>query len=303
MFKLKHQTLFCLIPLLLFAFLIDLSAGNRTKTRLESASKAKCYKIAVCDWMILKRQKIGEFELVREMKGDGVEMDMGSLGQRDSFDNKLRQPYFQKLFREKAAEFSVEVPSVAMSGFYGQSFAARKNYKELVADCLSTMQVMGARVAFLPLGICDLTKDPGLRPAVIERLKVVGAMAVKAGVVVGIETSLDARGDIQLLKEIHSPGIKIYLNFQNSLVAGRDLYKEIRILGKNNICQIHCTDTDDVTLPNNKRLDMNRVKKILDDMGWCGWLVVERSRDKNDVHNVKKNYGTNIEYLQQTFQK
>ena len=38
-------------------------------------------------------------------------------------------------------------------------------------------------------------------------------------------------------------------------------------------------------------------------MGWCGWLVVERSRDTNDVHNVKKNYGTNIEYLKRIFQQ
>lgn len=36
-------------------------------------------------------------------------------------------------------------------------------------------------------------------------------------------------------------------------------------------------------------------------MGWRGWLVVERSRDKDDVRNVKKNYGTNIEYLKRYF--
>ena len=78
--------------------------------------------------------------------------------------------------------------------------------------------------------------------------------------------------------------------------------KELKTLGKKRICQIHCTDTDGVTLPFNERLDMNRVKKTLDKMGWRGWLVVERSRDKDDVRNVKKNYGTNIEYLKQIFQ-
>jgi L-ribulose-5-phosphate 3-epimerase len=260
------------------------------------------YKIAVCDWMILKRQKIGSFELVRELDGDGVELDMGSLGKRDSFDNKLRLLEFQKLFRDKAAEFNIEVPSVAMSGFYAQSFVVRANYRELVDDCLKTMQVMGAKVAFLPLGIqCDLNKNPELRPELIKRLKVVGSMAIKAGVVIGIETSLNATGDVQLLKEINSEGIKIYYNFQNPLESGRDLYNELRILGKNRICQIHCTDTDDVTLPDNKRLDMNKVKATLTSMGWQGWLVVERSRDKNDPHNVKKNYGTNIKYLKSIF--
>lgn len=100
------------------------------------------YKIAVCDWMILKRQKVGSFELVKELKGDGVEMDMGGLGKRDSFDNKLRQPHFQKLFKDKSNEHKVTIASIAMSAFYGQSFVDRSNYKELVQDCLNTMNVM-----------------------------------------------------------------------------------------------------------------------------------------------------------------
>ena len=48
-----------------------------------SKQKEQRYKIAVCDWMILKRQKIGSFQLVHELKGDGVELDMGSLGKRE----------------------------------------------------------------------------------------------------------------------------------------------------------------------------------------------------------------------------
>ena len=121
--------------------------------------------------------------------------------------------------------------------------------------------------------------------------------------VIGIETQLDAKGDVRLLKEIDSPGIKIYFKFQNVLENGRDLCKELKILGKKRICQIHCTDTDGVTLPFNERLDIKKVKNTLDKMGWSGWLVVERSRDKDDVHNVRKNYGTNVRYLKEVFQK
>ena len=270
-----------------------------------SKQKEQRYKIAVCDWMILKRQKIGSFQLVHELKGDGVELDMGSLGKREMFDNKLREPHFQQLFRETAQNYNLEVPSIAMSGFYGQSFLDRANYKELVRDCLDAMKVMDAKVAFLPLGgvKAGWQDVPELRTALIKRLKEVGDMAASEKVVIGIETQLDAREEVKLLKEINSPGIKIYFKFQNALENGRDLCKELKILGKNRICQIHCTDTDGVTLPFNERLDMNKVKKTLDKMGWRGWLVVERSRDKDDVRNVKKNYGTNIEYLKKVFQE
>lgn len=301
-----------LINKLITGFLLTISfctASNAIGNERETSEKAGIaqgngYKIAVCDWMILKRQKIGAFQLAKELNSDGLEIDMGSLGQRDSFDNKLREAHFQRLFQEKASEYKIEVPSVAMSGFYAQSFVERSDYRELVEDCLNAMKVMSAKVAFLPLGVqCDLTKMPEIRPILIERLKIIGAMAANEEMVVGIETSLDANGEIALLKEVNSPGIKIYYNFQNPLEAGRDLYKELRILGKDRICQIHCTDTDGVTLPYNKRLDMDQVKKTLDEMGWRGWLVVERSRGKEDIHNVKKNFGENVEYLKTKFQK
>ena len=292
------------IYLLLFILFPAKAQNREIACNADSVQVLHRYKIAVCDWMILKRQKIGSFKLVHELNGDGVELDMGSLGKRETFDNKLRDPHFQQLFRETAREFQLEVPSIAMSGFYGQSFLERANYEELVRECLNAMKVMDAKVAFLPLGgiKAGWEGEPALRAEVVKRLKKVGDMAAAEGLVIGIETQLDAKGDVKLLKEINSPGIKIYFKFQNALENGRDLCKELKILGKNRICQIHCTDTDGVTLPFNERLDMNKVKKTLDKMGWSGWLVVERSRDKDDVRNVKKNYGTNIRYLKEIFQ-
>lgn len=293
------------IYLLLFILFPAKAQNREIACNADSVQVLHRYKIAVCDWMILKRQKIGSFQLVHELNGDGVELDMGSLGKRETFDNKLRDPHFQQLFRETAREFQLEVPSIAMSGFYGQSFLERANYEELVRECLNAMKVMDAKVAFLPLGgiKAGWEGEPALRAEVVKRLKKVGDMAAAEGLVIGIEVQLDAKGDVKLLKEIDSLGIKIYFKFQNALENGRDLCKELKILGKKRICQIHCTDTDGVTLRFNERLDMNKVKKTLDKMGWSGWLVVERSRDKDDVHNVRKKYGTNIEYLKEVFQK
>ena len=71
---------------------------------------AQRYRVAACDWMMLKRQKIGEFNLAREIGADGVEMDMGPLGQRILLDNKLRDEHFQQLFRHTADSVGVKVP-------------------------------------------------------------------------------------------------------------------------------------------------------------------------------------------------
>jgi hypothetical protein len=47
---------------------------------------------------------------------------------------------------------------------------------------------------------------------------------------------------------------------------------------------------------------MHKVKKTLDKMKWSGWLVVERSRNAQDVRNVRGNFGRNVAYLKEIFQ-
>nr|WP_199074944.1 sugar phosphate isomerase/epimerase family protein [Pedobacter sp. ASV19] len=267
-------------------------------------AKESRYKVAVVDLMILKRQKLGAFELSREIGADGLELDMGGLGNRDTFDNKLADPLIRKQFLDKAEELNLEICSLAMTGFYAQSLATRPTYQKMIGDCIDTMKAMGVKVAFLPLGVQgDLQQHPELRPALVERLKIAGKMARKAGVVIGIETALDAAGELQFLKDIGSPSVKSYFNFSNAIKNGRDLNAELRILGRENIIQIHCTNDDGVWLQNDKKIDLEAARKTLDEMGWKGWLVAERSRDQKDPRNVKWNFTANVTYIKSVFQK
>lgn len=262
------------------------------------------YKIAVCDWMILKRQKPGAFIRAAEIGVDGVEVDMGSLGSRMTFENQLLDPVKRRYFKDEAAKYNLEICSMAMSGFYAQSFAERETVPVMVRDTINTMKLMEVKTAFLPLGVKgDLVKYPELRPVIVDRLKHAGAMAEASGVVIGIETALDAQGELKLLEHIGSPAIKSYFNFANPLQNGRDLLSELKILGKDSICQIHCTDEDGVLLEHNKRLNMWEVRQTLDDLGWSGWLVMERSRDARNPGDMTGNYGANARFLKRVFQK
>lgn len=261
------------------------------------------YKIGVIDLMLLKRQKISALTLASEIGADGIEIDMGGLGDRPTFDNRLADIAVRNEYLDTARKLNLQFCSLAMTGFYAQSFAKRDGVEKMVQDCITTMQQMKIKVAFLPLGVQgDLMKNPELRPLIVERLRKVGALAEKAGVIIGIETALDAADEVSLLKEIGSKAVQIYFNFSNPLEAGRDLTEELRILGRKRICQIHCTDKDGVWLENNPRLDLKKVRKTLDAMGYDGWLVVERSRDAAAPRDVKGNYGANTKYLKSIFQ-
>lgn len=263
------------------------------------------YRVAACDWMMLKRQKLGEFQLAKDIHADGVEVDMGPLGKRVLFENKLRDPHFQQLFRRTADSLGIAVPSMAMSGFFAQNFLTRDNYCDLIQDCLSSMEVMGATVAFLPLGGSgkDWQQPGAARQELVKRLHVVGEMARQQKKVIALRTSLSAAENLRLLTEVNTPGIKIYYNLQDAVDQGLDPCADLRALGARNVAQIHASLTDSVTLDRDPRIDLCRLKQTLDDMHWSGWLVVERSRDAGDVRNVRGNFGTNVAYLKRLFQQ
>src|SRR5262245_44322294 len=192
-----------------------------------STNSPQRYKVAVADLMILKRQRLGAFQLTKDIGADGVEVDMGGLGERETWDSQLTNAAACQPFLDKAKELGLEIPSLAMTGFFAQSFADRPTVPRMIQDCVDTMKQMNVKIAFLPLGVKgDLAKNPELRPAIVSRLKMAGEIAAKAGVVIGVETSLSAAEDVMLLDEVGSPAIKIYFNFANAVKNGRDVSAE-----------------------------------------------------------------------------
>ena len=282
---------FYTVLLLLTTFLLPLPLSAQQR-----------YHVGVCDWMVLKRQKLGEFALAHELGADGVELDMGGLGQREMFDNKLRDEAEARHFKGVADSLGIAVGAVAMSGFYAQDLTKRDNYMELVADCFDTMDRMGSGpVAFLPLGGCgnDWATDKAKRAEVVRRLHDIGEEALRRGKRVGIDTPLDAKGNLKLLRDVKSEGIAIFYKWQTIVENGWDIAKDMKALGAKNICAIHASNSDRVWLRNDSTIDLLAIKRTLDNMQWQGWLFVERSRDTSMVKNVRMNYGANVHYLKE----
>jgi len=270
-----------------------------------ASAEAPRYRVAVCDWMILKRQKLGAFQVAKDIGADGVEVDMGGLGNRPTFDSKLGDAAVREQFLAKARELGLEISSIAMSGFYAQSFAEREGVERMVQDAVDTAKAMDVKVLYLPLGVQgDLVKRPELRPAVIERLRSAGGQAEAAGVVIGVETALDAKAEAALLDEVGSPAVKSYFNLANAYQNGRDVVAELKALGKDRIVQIHASNRDGVWLEKDAQVDLPKIKATLDEMGWGGWLVIERSRDaaRSGGADVRYNFGANAAYLKRVFQ-
>src|SRR2546422_10870857 len=94
----------------------------------QSNVKGQRYKVGVVDLMLLKRQKLGALQLTKDIGADGVEIDMGGLGNRPTFENSLLVDSVRQKFIDKAKELNLQIPSLAMTGYYAQSFCQREQF-------------------------------------------------------------------------------------------------------------------------------------------------------------------------------
>ena len=253
--------------------------------------------------MMLKRQTPGALTRAKECELDGVEVDMGPLGKRPDFENKLREPDFRDAYLAQAKNLGLEISSFAMSAFYGQSVAEHPKAEHFCKDWIDLMPQLGTKVGFLPV-IFRKEDEPGVAVGkVVALMKKVAPRAEKAGVIIGLNTSLDAAANKRMLDDIASPAVRIAYNCGEAIDASRDVYAELQILGKDRISQVIPTLSDGVWLENDKRIDVPKLKQVLDDIGWRGWLVLQRSRDASKARDVNYNFGGNAKYLRSIFQQ
>jgi len=260
------------------------------------------YKISAADWMMLKRQTPGALDRGKECGLDGVEVDMGPLGNRPTFENKLRDEKFRTDYLAKAKDNNLAISSFAMSAFYGQPVADHPKAEEFCAEWIDLMPKLGTKVGFLPVIFKKEDDRDAAIAKVVGLMKKVAPKAESTGVVIGLSTPLNAEANVKLLDDIGSPAVQIAYNCGEAVDDKRDPLVELKTLGQKRIAEIIPTLSDGKWLQNDNRMDVPKLKQLLDEMGWSGWLVLQRSRDAAKARDVKYNFSANAAYLKSIFQ-
>lgn len=273
--------------------LLAASPVLRSLTAADAKAQRR-FKVGACDWSVGQRQKPEAFAVAKEIGLDGLEVSFSEPG----VDNDLRDEKVRAHYLELSREQGIEIASLAMGILNRVPYAEDPRTEKWVADVVEVMPKLGVKICLLAFfGKGNINGERAKQDEVIRRLKKIAPQAEKAGVVLGVESRLNAEDHMRIVEEVASPAVQVYYDVANMNQQGYDIYKEIRQLGKDRICQFHMKENG--FLLGQGRIDFPRVKEAIDEIGYTGWLIIESAtvRDKSRVEC----YQHNQKYLRSIF--
>ena len=264
------------------------AVGLGTATAPDLNAQAARFSIGACDWSLGMRAKTEALAVAKQLSLDGVQVSMGSVDN----DLQLRRPDLRRAYRDAAAANGVRIGGVALDVMNQVPYKSDPRTEQWVGDSIDAARDLGVRVvllAFFEKG--DLRNDPAGQAETIRRLARIAPKAEQHGIVLGIESWLSAPEHIRLLDAIGSRNVQVYYDVANSTQMGYDIVSEIRLLGRERICEFHAKENG--MLLGQGRIDFPAVRKAMDDIGYTGWIQIEGAVPKGQplieshVQNVR----------------
>jgi len=232
--------------------------------------KSDGFKIGVCDWTLGKATNPDAFVLAGKIGLDGVLVDFGSP-QEDKL--PLNDPSVRDAILKVSRQQNVAVSTLAMGTLNRYPLKSDPRAEGWLSDAITTCAAMQVRVILIAcFNEGDLRDDPKGIDNAVAILKNLAPKAERAGVVLGLESWLNAEQNFDVLNRVASPALQVYYDVGNSHHCGYDIFKEIRFLGEH-ICEFHAKDYDG--LYGKGSIDFPKVRQAMDDIGYRGWIVME----------------------------
>lgn len=294
---------------------ITLGLSSRPPSAVSAAPTtrpaARRFHVAADDLFLLQRQKLKAFAVAANCGLDGIGVDMGGMPGGAELKNALRDPAVRQQFLDESKKTGVQIAFLAFFGMYAHVYADMPIAVAITEEWVDLMEKMNVKLGFLPLmtkgGTMREPEHADVRKRTIEILRKVAPQAEKAGVVMGVESNLDADGYKRFLDDVGSPAVKVFYNPGVGLENKFDVYKDIRDLGKDRIGALHLEQGSVAPetwehLLGEGPIDFAKLKAALLDIGWTGWMSIARSRKQGRERKVEENFTANAQFLHDLFE-
>ncbi len=283
-----------------------------------SSNAGKIQGIGMCDWNLDETAKPEALPKAASVNLNAVQVSVGT----DPSNIPLMDPAVRKRYKKLIKETGVRVCSVAAGGILNKlPLATEPQSAVYVIDAIETARDLGAKcilTAFFGNGDLRLKNlygkmrdlkdgnfssyqlDTKMVQRVVEALRQIVPRAEEAGVVLGLENTLTAKQNLDIIDRVGSKMVQVYYDVGNSWGNGYDVPAELRLLGNDRICEVHLKDWNTRMLgADGAMVDMKACAKALDDIGYDKWVVLETSGRKNKFEEDTK---TNVAFVKKTFQ-
>lgn len=265
---------------------------------LMAASSMPAIKIGACDWSIGKGSDIGAFDVAKEIGVDGIMVDMGSPDN----DLRIRHKEVQEDYKKASERTGIIVSSLALGLFNRFSFHSDPRTQDWIKYSIESAKNLNTKIVLLAFfNASDLRNDLSRKEVAINHLKAVMPMAEAAGVMLGIESYLNAKEHEEIMDAVGSKNLKVYFDFRNTADAGFDPVAEFKKLGRGKVCELHMKENG--FLLGSGTVDWNGVANAIYEMNYTGngWMQIEGAIPKGA--DIVSSYKQNLAYLRKLFYK
>jgi sugar phosphate isomerase/epimerase len=250
----------------------------------------------MCDWNLGPASEPDLIPKAAQANLEGLQVSVGTAPDR----LPLRKRSVRDHYRELGEKHDIEYPSTAAGSILNQiPLKSEPQASVYVVEAIEAASALGAPTVLLAFfGNGDLRwrdedgeletvsdepfaeyrlDEEGVR-RVVEALRQLAPRAEEAGVVLGLENTLTAEQNLELISEVGSPAVSVYYDTGNSAAYGYDVPGEIRRLGNDRICEMHLKDRASSVLGAGEgAVDFEAVADACADIGYDGWYVLETS--------------------------
>ena len=265
-------------------------AAARMKPLLAAAG-SRWFKIGGCEWM-LGECAPSSLEVAKRIGLDGVQLGMGT----GTNGVDLRKPEVQQAYLKAAKKTGLEISSASLAWTNTMPLKSDPRAAQWLADSIDVGKAMGLPnimpACFGP-GDLDMANTKEI-DQVVKVLKSAAPKAEKEGMILGLESYLSAEDNLKILERVGSPALQVYYDVGNSTDKGRDVLKEIPLLGKL-ICEFHFKDGN--FMLGRGRIDFRKVRNALEKIDYSGWIHIEAAVP----HGAVEDYAADYRYLRGIF--
>ncbi len=251
--------------------------------------------IGICDWNLGPMCDPEQIPRAAEAHLSGIQVSLG----RNPEEMLLRDPSIQERYLELGNEHGITFHSVALGLLNTYPLSDEPRSAIWLVDAIDAAVALGAsNVLMAFFGNGDLRQkdengdflndsvgefasyrlDEDKVTRVVDTLIQVVPRARDVGVSLGLENTLTAAQNLEIIDRVGSEWLQIYYDLGNSTGNGYDVPGELRLIGNQRLCEVHLKDWNTPVLGSDESMvDNQAAAAALEDIGYDKWLVLETS--------------------------